>query len=719
MKQLRLKITGMTCAACSGSIERSFRRKSYIDKIEVDLINGSAFIIYDEKTANIDDIIKHIQKLGYGAEILKNSQKKDSSYNNDYLIAIIFAIPLFLISMGSMFLHLHNEILICLIEIILLLPILYAGRNIYKKGFLSLLNLVPNMDSLVMLGSGSAILYSLYMIILYILNINQELLHSIYFESAGVIIAVIMLGKRLEHKATDNAKTGLKDLINLLPKTTLVLQNNNIVEKNIKDICINDIIVIPKGAMVSLDGILINNECKVDESLITGESKHKRKQKGDIILSGSINQNEQFMLKVVALEEDSMIGKIINLMQGIKKAPIARIADIVSAYFVPIVIFISIIGALAWFIYRGDFHFSFIVLTSTLLISCPCALGLATPLSILVATNKASQNAIYFKSGESLEKTSKINIVVFDKTGTLTKGELEVIDFVLKENNSFSKEQILSLSNALEKASEHLIAKAIIKYISKIPNINNELKSNDVKTSVGLGISGMVENHLIKIGNAEFIGLDKDSLIVSKHTLAYISIDGIYCGAFIIADSLRENAKILISNLKSLGIKSIILSGDSKDSVSSVASLCGIDEFYYSQLPNDKLNYITNLQKENNKVAFIGDGINDALAISKADIGISLSLANDIAIKQADIILLSTDLNSLYRAIVLSKKTLKNIKENLAFAFIYNICAIPIALGIPYLFNINLALNPMIAGIAMGLSSISVVLNSLRLNRAI
>lgn len=717
MKQLRLKVSGMTCAACSSSIERSLRRKNYIDKIEVDLINGRAFIVYDDKIANIDDIIKHIQKLGYDAEIFKDSQKKILTANNDYFLAIVFAIPLFIISMGSMFFHIQNEILICIIEIILLLPILYAGRNIYKKGFLSLLRFVPNMDSLVMLGSGSAILYSIYMVVLYMLDINQQLLHNVYFESAGVIIAVIMLGKRLELQATNNAKTGLDALINLSPKSTLVLENNNTIEKNIKDIRIGDIIVVPKGAMVSLDGILQNDECKIDESLITGESKHKTKKKGEIILSGSINQNEQFTLKVSALAEDSMIGKIINLMQGIKKAPIARIADIVSAYFVPIVIAIAIIGALAWFVYKGDLHFSFIILASTLLISCPCALGLATPLSILVTTNKAAQNMFYFKSAESLEKASKTNIVVFDKTGTLTKGELEVIDFIAKGN--ISKEKILSLSNALEKQSEHLIAKAIIKYISKIPNIDLNLKVDDVKTSVGLGISGVIDKHLVKIGNAEFIGLDDASLISSKHTLSYLSIDDVFCGAFIIADSLRENAKTLVSNLKNIGIKSIILSGDSKDSVSSVASLCGIEEFYHSQLPTDKLDFITNLQNKNNKVAFIGDGINDALAISKADIGVSLSLANDIAIKQADIILLNTDLNSLYEAILLSQKTLINIKENLAFAFIYNICAIPIALGIPHIFGINLTLNPMIAGIAMGLSSISVVLNALRLNRAI
>lgn len=717
MKQLRLKVSGMTCAACSSSIERSLRRKNYIDKIEVDLINGRAFIIYDDKIANIDDIIKHIQKLGYDAEIFKDSQKKILTANNDYLLAIVFALPLFIISMGSMFFHIQNEILICIIEIILLLPILYAGRNIYKKGFLSLLRFVPNMDSLVMLGSGSAILYSIYMVVLYVLDINQQLLHNVYFESAGVIIAVIMLGKRLELQATNNAKTGIDALINLSPKTTLTMENNNIVEKNIKDIHIGDIIVIPKGAMVSLDGILQNDECKIDDSLITGESKHKTKKKGEIILSGSINQNEQFILKVSALAEDSMIGKIINLMQGIKKAPIARIADIVSAYFVPIVITIAIIGALAWFVYKGDLHFSFIILASTLLISCPCALGLATPLSILVATNKAAQNMFYFKSAESLEKASKTNIVVFDKTGTLTKGELEVIDFIAKGN--ISKEKSLSLTNALEKQSEHLIAKAIIKYISKIPNIDLNLKAYDVKTSVGLGISGIIDKHLVKIGNAEFIGLDEASLITSKHTLSYLSIDDVFCGAFVIADSLRENAKTLVSNLKSIGIKSVILSGDSKDSVSSVASLCGIEEFYHSQLPTDKLDFITNLQNKNNKVAFIGDGINDALAISKADIGISLSLANDIAIKQADIILLNTDLNSLYKAILLSQKTLRNIKENLAFAFIYNICAIPIALGIPHIFGINLTLNPMIAGIAMGLSSISVVLNALRLNRAI
>lgn len=713
MKELRLKVDGMSCAACSSSIERSLSRKKFIDKIEVDLVNAKAFVVYDETLADKQDIINHINKLGYKAYISNNADSKNDK-NDRYLLAVIFAIPLFIISMGSMLFHSTNELLICIIEIILLIPILYASSQIYKKGFLSLLKMVPNMDSLVMLGSGSAILYSLYMLILYLSGQNDSLLHSIYFESAGVIIAVIMLGKRLEHNATNNARSALESLINLAPKTALKYENNTTIQTNITDINIGDIIAIPKGAMVSLDGILLDSRCSLDTSLITGESKKIDKQKGDIILSGSINYGEQFLLQVTTKTLDSTIGKIINLMQGIKKAPIARIADIVSAYFVPIVIFIALAGAILWYIAKGDLHFSFIILTSTLLISCPCALGLATPLSILVATNRASKKAIYFKSGESLESLSKIDVVVFDKTGTITNGNLEVVNFI--DKNMLDSNNLLSYIYALEHKSEHIIAKAITNYaLSK--DIDKTIEAKDIQTTTGSGISGTIDDKIIKIGNAKFVGLDSD--IDSIYTLVYVSLDGILCAIFKISDTIRENTKELISNLKSLNIQSIMLSGDTRECVKRVANICGIDEYYHSKLPDEKLEFISSLQDKNKLVAFVGDGINDALALKRANIGISLSIANDIAIKQADILLLNSNLNNIYNAILLSKKTIKNIKENLAFAFIYNISAIPIALGIPYIFNINLSLNPMIAGIAMGLSSISVVLNAMRLNKII
>ncbi len=713
MKEIRLKIEGMSCTACSGSIERSLSRKIFINKIEVDLINAKAFIIYDENLANTEDIINQIEKLGYKAYINKN-EITNNKKNEKYIIAIIFAIPLFIISMGSMFFHINNELLICAIQMILILPILYAGSQIYKKGFLSLVKMIPNMDSLVMLGSSSAIIYSIYMLILYITGNIDSLLHNIYFESAGVIIAVIMLGKKLEHNATNNAKSAIESLINLAPKTALQYENNTTIQKNIEDINIDDIIAIPKGSMVSLDGILLDNQCILDTSLITGESKRVYKKQGETILSGSINYGEQFLLKVTTKTLDSTIGKIIHLMQGIKKAPIARIADIISAYFVPIVIIIATIGAVLWYLAKGDLHFSFIILTSTLLISCPCALGLATPLSILIATNKASKQAIYFKSGESLENLSKIDVVVFDKTGTITTGNVEVINFIDKKK--IDKNELLSYIYAIEHKSEHIIAQAITSYISGF-DIDKNLQVSDIQTTIGSGIKGNINGKTIKIGNAKFINLDSE-LIDSTNTLIYISIDDIVCAIFEVSDKIRGNAKELISNLESINIQSIILSGDTKECVKKIADECGIKKYYYSQLPDEKLAFIENLQNENKKVAFIGDGINDVLALKKADIGISLSIANDIAIKQADILLLNSNLNNIYNAIILSKKTIINIKENLAFAFIYNICAIPIALGIPYIFGINISLNPMIAGVAMGLSSISVVLNSMRLNKA-
>lgn len=715
MKQITLKISKMTCAACSSSIERSLKRKDFIQTIEVDLISECANIVYDEKKGSLESIIAFIEKLGYGAEIFSN-QAKSKTHNNDYIIAICFAVLLFLLSMGAMFAKIHNVALLCVAEMILLVPILYAGRNIYAKGFNSLIKFVPNMDSLVFLGSFSAIVYSLYM--LFVLGINNpHLLHNIYFESAGVIIAVIMLGKKLEQIATNNAKSGIESLINLTPKTALKQNGNEILEVKIDSLAINDIIIVPKGAAFSVDSTLISESCIIDDSIITGESLPKQKTKGDFIYSGSINKGEQILAKVEKLAINSMISKIISLMQGVKKAPIARIADNISAYFVPSVIIVAIVGAFLWFLASGDSHKAFIVFTSTLLISCPCALGLATPLSILIATHIASKKAFYFKNAHSLENAAKIKTMIFDKTGTLTKGDLEVLDFI-KLSPNVNESEIFALIYALEYKSEHLLAKAILTYTKKYAK---NFEALSVKTIAGFGISGIIENKNIHIGRADFISqcchIDTKNLPQTPHTTCFVAIDNKLMGYFIIADSLRENAKSLIRSLKNSGIKSIILSGDNKQSVESMAKMCGISEFYHSQLPQDKLNFIQKLQAENIVVGFVGDGINDVLALSQADISIALSESSDIAIKQSDIILLNSNLDSIQIALNLSKKTIKNIKQNLSLAFVYNICAIPLALCIPQIFGVNVVLNPMIAGIAMALSSISVVLNAMRLYR--
>ena len=735
MKQIKLKISGMTCAACSASIERSLRRKDFIEKIEVDLVSESAFIIYDDTKGSVESIIAFIAKLGYFAEIFRN-QAKEKRQNNDYIIAICFAIPLFLVSMGAMIADFSGAV-VCIIEMILLLPILYAGFNIYAKGLNALIKCVPNMDSLVFLGSFSAIIYSVYMIFDLGLE-SPHLVHNLYFESAGVIIAVIMLGKKLEQIATNNAKSGIESLLNLTPKTALKQVNGEILEVALDSLKVNDTIIIPKGRAFSVDSTLVSQSCIIDDSVITGESLPKQKLKGDLIYSGSINKGEQILAKVENLACDSMISKIIALMQNVKKAPIARIADNISAYFVPSVICIALVAGIAWYVASGDLHKAFVVFTSTMLISCPCALGLATPLSILVATHIASKRAFYFKNAESLENAAKIKTMIFDKTGTLTSGDLEVIDFIESptfahknaesfaeshsiksaESKRLTKSEIFAFVYAIESKSEHLLAKAILKYTK---NFAKNLEATSVETFAGQGISGIVENKSVKVGTLAFINQALNTPEI-PHTACFVALDDEVVGYLIIADKIRQNAKNLIANLRSIGIKSIILSGDSKHSVEIVAESCGISDFHHSQLPQDKLNFIKDLQEQmptkerkNHIVGFVGDGINDVLALSQADIGIALSESSDIAIKQSDIILLNNDLDSIYTAIDLSKKTLKNIKQNLAFAFIYNICAIPLAVGIPQIFGIDLSLNPMIAGIAMGLSSISVVLNAMRL----
>ena len=745
MKTIKLKISKMSCAACSASIERSLKRKDFIKSIEVDLISECANVAFDESRIDSQGIIALIEKLGYGAEIFTN-RTQSKAQNNDYLIAIIFAIPLFCVSMGAMIwgdspifsdFIATNQALICAIEIALLVPILYAGRKIYAKGFNALFRLVPNMDSLVFLGSFSAIAFSAYMALRLGFE-SPHLLHNLYFESAGVIIAVIMLGKRLENIATSNAKRGIESLINLSPKTALkVLENGEILEVRVESLQIGDIVVVPKGAAFGVDCELVSESCEIDESVITGESRHKHRMQGAFIYSGSVNCGEQIRAKVKNLAQDSMISKIIALAQNVKKAPIARIADSISAYFVPSVICVALCAGIAWDVASGDFHKAFIVFSSTLLISCPCALGLATPLSILVATSIASKRGFYFRNAESLEVAAKITTMIFDKTGTLTSGDLRVVEWVdLRESSvdchdsAFAEsrnDNIFALIYALESQSEHLIAKAILRHIRESSaNLGVDLSANPniakVQTIAGQGISAIIDGKKVAIGSADFVGESCaiDSRVLEKsaqipHTTCFVSIDSQCVGFFIIADNLRPNAKNLIANLRAQGIKSVILSGDNEKSVQSVAQLCEIDEFYFAQLPHDKLDFITRAQERSEIVGFVGDGINDALAITRANIGVALNSSSDIAIKQSDIILLNGNLGSVEKALALSKKTIRNIKENLGFAFLYNVCAIPLAVGIPHIFGVNFALTPMIAGIAMGLSSISVVLNALRL----
>ncbi len=752
----------MSCAACSSSIERSLRRKDFVEKIEVDLISECANVAYDESKATQNQIIALIEKLGYGAEIF--TQKSESKkQNSDYLLAIIFAIPLFCVSMGAMAfenLAMRYTTLLCGVEIALLAPILYAGRKIYAKGFNALIKLVPNMDSLVFLGSLSAIAYSVYMIATLGAQ-NPHLAHNLYFESAGVIIAVIMLGKRLEAKATEGAKSGIESLRRFAPQTALKLGESNessgnlgesseklgeSLEVRIESLQIGDIIAVPKGAAFGVDCVLLGESCEIDESVIAGESKHKRKAQGDLIYSGSVNCGEMIRAKVANVASDSMISKIIALAQEVKKAPIARIADNISAYFVPSVIGIALVAGVAWGVASGDIHKAFIIFSSTLLISCPCALGLATPLSILIATNIASKRAFYFKNAESLEVAAKITTMIFDKTGTLTDGHLRVVEWVESSNGTESsaylsteshptrhserseeskKAEFFPLIYALESQSEHLIAKAILGYIKENSvDLGVNLRVSEVATTAGSGISAKVANKIVRIGTADFVGetCKIDSALLEKgvqipHTSCFVGVDSECVGFFVIADNLRPNAKNLVENLRTKGIKSVILSGDNLKSVESVVNLCGIAEFYASQLPQDKLNFIKKAQQNGEIVGFVGDGINDALALKSANIGVALNSSSDIAIKQSDIILLNNDLQSLATALSLSKQTIRNIKENLSLAFVYNVCAIPIAVGIPQLFGLNLTLTPMIAGVAMGLSSISVVGNAMRLYR--
>lgn len=699
-----LNISGMSCAACSSAIEKSLSRKKFIHKISVDLINKKAVVLFDEKSSNAQDIIKLIEKMGYGAQIYRQndleSAYKESSKQT--IIALILAAILFFISMGSMgfSLQYNAQILICVLEIIILLPIIYIYRGIFLRGF-RLMFKSPNMDSLVALGSVGAIIYSFYALFL------NNPLHSVYFESAGVILAIIGLGKKIEHSITKRAKSGLDSLLNLAPKNALKEIDGKKVLVGVDSICVGDVLILEKGAMLGIDSTLLSESAIIDTSTISGESRPKYANKNDFIPSGSINLGEQIRLNALKTASQSMIAVIINLASDVKKAAISRVADNVASIFVPSVMILAFIASISWLIARGNVEFSFVIFASTLLISCPCALGIATPLSLFISTLIASKNAFYFRDGASLEAASKIDCVVFDKTGTLTNGDIEILEACVYP--PFLREYILDLVWCLENESEHLIAKAIKKYIKP----SKKYAISEVETISGCGIQAKIDNKILKIGSQDWL----KSAIETEHSISVIEINGALAGYFIFRDSLRKNAKNAVENLKNMGIKSLILSGDTQNRVESVAKSCGIMEFYSQMLPQDKLKFIEKLQESGARVAFVGDGINDILALKKANLSISMLSSNDIALCTADLILLENNLDLIARGLILAKKTLRNIKQNLTFAFIYNISFIPVAMGIPLIFGLNFMLNPMIAAIAMGASSLSVVLNAMRLMR--
>jgi len=749
-KKLELKIDGISCQACVAKIERKLSRTDGVEKALVNISNNMADIEYDEKEIKASEIMKIIEKLGYTPkrrEDLKDkeealrAEKKLKSELTKSKIAIVLSLILMYISMSHMFGlpvphiiypvdHIFNYVAI---QFIIAVTVMIIGKRFYKVGFRQLFMLSPNMDSLVAVGTSSAFIYSLYISYKIFADNNIHLMHSLYYESAAMIIAFVMLGKYLETLSKGKASAAIKKLVNFQAKKANIIRNGEIVEIDINEVSKGDIVFIKPGEKIPVDGRIIEGHSTIDEAMITGESIPVEKLENDKVYSGSINKDGALKVVVNATEGETLISKIAKLVEDAQmtKAPIARLADKVSLVFVPTVIFIAVFAALLWWflikynvvsVSQNHFEFVLTIFISILIIACPCSLGLATPTAIMVGTGKGAELGILIKSGEALEKLNEIDTIVFDKTGTLTEGTPKVIDIV-SIDNVLSKDEILKIAASMEVNSEHPLGKAVY---DEAKEKNVELY--DVKkflSILGRGVIGEVEEKKYLLGNKKLLidngisNLHEEEIhkyeLEGKTTILLADQEKLI--AFItLADVVRNESIKLIEKLKKENIKTYMLTGDNERTAKVIAKKLGIDDVIAEVSPEDKYKKVKDLQEQGRKVVMVGDGVNDSPALAQADVGMAIGSGTDIAIESADIVLMSKDIETILTAIRLSKATIKNIKENLFWAFFYNSCGIPIAGGLLYLFTGHL-LNPMLAGLAMGLSSVSVVTNALRLKR--
>ena len=749
-KKLELKIDGISCQACVAKIERKLSKTGGVEKALVNISNNMADIEYDEKEIKASEIMKIIEKLGYTPkrrEDLKDkeealrAEKKLKSELTKSKIAIVLSLILMYISMSHMFGlpvphiiypvdHIFNYVAI---QFIIAVTVMIIGKRFYKVGFRQLFMLSPNMDSLVAVGTSSAFIYSLYISYKIFADNNIHLMHSLYYESAAMIIAFVMLGKYLETLSKGKASAAIKKLVNFQAKKANIIRNGEIVEIDINEVSKGDIVFIKPGEKIPVDGTIIEGHSTIDEAMITGESIPVEKLENDKVYSGSINKDGALKVVVNATEGETLISKIAKLVEDAQmtKAPIARLADKVSLIFVPTVIFIAVFAALLWWflikynvvsVSQNHFEFILTIFISILIIACPCSLGLATPTAIMVGTGKGAELGILIKSGEALEKLNEIDTIVFDKTGTLTEGMPKVID-IISIGNALSKDEILKIAASMEVNSEHPLGKAVY---DEAKEKNVELYEVKKFLSIsGRGVIGEIEEKKYLLGNKKLLldngisNLHEEEIhryeLEGKTTILLADEEKLI--AFItLADVVRNESIKLIEKLKKENIKTYMLTGDNERTAKVIAKKLGIDDVIAEVSPEDKYKKVKDLQEQGRKVVMVGDGVNDSPALAQADVGMAIGSGTDIAIESADIVLMSKDIETILTAIRLSKATIKNIKENLFWAFFYNSCGIPIAGGLLYLFTGHL-LNPMLAGLAMGLSSVSVVTNALRLKR--
>lgn len=736
MKNSTFNVTGMSCASCARTVENALNKNEDI-KASVNIATEKVNIEYDENKYNFEKIKKIVENSGYGlVETLSEEQKmqmyedKIKSLRNKLILAAVFAIPLIYISMGHMMgIHLpdivnpkKNAAIYSIVQLLLTIPVVYAGRDFFIHGFKNLARKSPTMDSLIAMGASAAIIYSLYATYMTI-TVDPEYHMNLYFESAGTIITLILLGKLLEARTKGQTSSAIKKLIGLQPKKAKIIENGAEKEVLIENIKVGDIIVVKPGEKIAVDGKIVSGNTSVDEAMITGESIPVSKNPGDKVIGGSINKNGSIQFEATEIGKDTVLSQIIKLVEEAQgsKAPISRMADIVAGYFVPIVIVIATVTGIIWFISGSGLTAALTFFISVLVIACPCALGLATPTSIMVGTGKGAENGILIKSGEALETAHKIKTIVLDKTGTITKGKPVLTD--LKVYNNFDGNEILQLAASAENNSEHPLAEAIV---NGAKERNVEFKQYDkFRAMPGYGIRATIDDKEIQIGNRKLMAsrkistetAEKDYEILSNEgkTPMFISVNNELAGLIAVADVVKETSKAAIERMHKLGLKVIMLTGDNEKTAKYIAKEVGIDKVIAEILPFQKSEEVKKLQEAGEFVAMVGDGINDSPALAQANVGIAIGSGTDVAIESADIVLIRNDLNDVAGAIALSKATITNIKENLFWAFFYNVIGIPFAAGIFYAFFNGPKLDPMIAAFAMSLSSVSVLMNALRL----
>ena len=740
MTNKSFKIEGMTCASCVRAVERATSKLDGVTSANVNLATEKLTLEYDENKVTEEAIQKAVDKAGYKAveEEAAIDTDKDRKLKEQkslwlrFIVSLVATLPLLYISMGHMvglplpeFIDpMMHPAAFAIAQLILTIPVVAAGYRYYIVGFKTLFKGSPNMDSLIAIGTSAAVGYGVFALI-QILQGDASYTMELYFESAAVILTLITLGKYFETVSKGRTSEAIKKLMGLVPKTATIIRDDREVEISIDEVKVGDIIVVKPGEKMPVDGIVVSGITSVDESMLTGESIPVEKHTGDIITGASINKNGSIQYKATRVGKDTTLAQIIKLVEDAQgsKAPIAKLADIISGYFVPIVMILAILSGLAWFFIGGESAtFALTIFISVLVIACPCALGLATPTAIMVGTGKGAENGVLIKSGEALETAHKIDTVVFDKTGTITEGSPKVTDIITAEN--ITEETLLMLSATAEKGSEHPLGEAIVEHA-----MNKGLqtgKASDFKAIPGHGIEVTIDGKHMLLGNRKLM-VDRninmisfedssDKLANEGKTPMYIAIDGSMAGIIAVADTVKGTSKSAIEALHDMGIKVAMITGDNERTAMAIARQVGIDKVLSEVLPEDKANEVKKLQIEGSKVAMVGDGINDAPALAQADIGIAIGSGTDVAMESADIVLMRSDLRDVPTAIQLSRSTIRNIKQNLFWAFAYNTIGIPVAMGILHLFGGPL-LNPMIAGAAMSLSSVSVVTNALRLKR--